>query len=291
MERDTRDLENSAVDCEDVKSLVPGLVRGLRLLAEFSLTEPVITASEIGRRFAIPRSTVYRLLKTLESSGFLERASRGHDYRLGIAAQHLGFTYLKSLPLTNLGSPLIERLRDRTGSTTHLVMRDTREIVYVARADGQSPMLGEWRVNLGTRLPAHLTTQGHILLGDLSFDELSALYDGMTLQRFPDYTPFSVDELYHQVMMIARRGYGVDKSFFDHGVLSISAPVTCSGRRIIAVISATIAHAQFDDEPMDNGFVEDVVATANELSRQLGSDLTIARENAPQSARGTVCGF
>lgn len=55
--------------------LVPGLGRGLRILSEFSSREPVLAAPELSKRISIPRTTTFRLLQTLESLGFLERAS------------------------------------------------------------------------------------------------------------------------------------------------------------------------------------------------------------------------
>ena len=91
---------------------VPALERGLRVLCEFSRESRTLSAPELGRRLDLPRSTVFRLLTTLENMGFLERAEGGRDYRLGLAVLRLGFEYLASLELTQLGAPLLNRLCD-----------------------------------------------------------------------------------------------------------------------------------------------------------------------------------
>ena len=91
---------------------VPALERGLRVLCEFSRESRTLSAPELARRFDLPRSTVFRLLTTLENMGFLERAEGGRDYRLGLAVLRLGFEYLSSLELTELGQPVIARLCD-----------------------------------------------------------------------------------------------------------------------------------------------------------------------------------
>ena len=98
---------------EDVqeKYIVPGLERGLRLLCEFSHKDRVLSAPELARRLKVPRSTVFRLLTTLEVMGFIERVDGGRDFRLGMAVLRLGFEYLASLELTELGRPLLDRLR------------------------------------------------------------------------------------------------------------------------------------------------------------------------------------
>src|SRR5258707_14957841 len=95
--------------------LVPGLERGLRILAEFSAREPILGAPELSKRIGIPRTTTFRLLQTLEALGFLERATGDRHFRLGVAVLRLGLGYLSSLGLTYLRTAILERLRDQTG--------------------------------------------------------------------------------------------------------------------------------------------------------------------------------
>ncbi|RYY57903.1 MAG: MarR family transcriptional regulator, partial [Comamonadaceae bacterium] len=112
---------------------VPALERGLRVLCEFSRDNRTLTAPELARRFKLPRSTVFRLLSTLETMGFIERTDGGREYRLGLAVLRLGFEYLASLPLNELGLPLLQRLSDELRLPCNLVVRDGRSIVYVAK--------------------------------------------------------------------------------------------------------------------------------------------------------------
>src|ERR1700761_8378834 len=98
MSSDFADQPRDAEDDRDASYRVPGLERGLRILTEFSPREPLLGAAELSRRLGIPRTTVFRLLQTLEALGFLERADRGdRNYRLGVAVLRLGFEYLSSL--------------------------------------------------------------------------------------------------------------------------------------------------------------------------------------------------
>src|SRR5690606_11783398 len=156
------------------KYLVPALERGLLLLGQFNHQDRRLSAPELARRLNLPRSTVFRLLMTLESMGFVERAEGGHDYRLGLAVLRLGFEYLASLELTELGTPLLERLRGEIGFSCNLVVRDGRSIVYVAKSSAVTPFTST--VNVGTRLPAHATVLGRVLLEDLSLQELHQLF-------------------------------------------------------------------------------------------------------------------
>lgn len=249
--------------------VVPGLERGLRMLAEFSPREPVLGAPELSRRLDIPRTTVFRLLQTLETLGFLERVDKERNYRLGIAVLRLGFEYLSSLELTDLGLPVIESLRDSTGFTTHIVVRDGRDVVFVAKAQSLTPVFGSIWVNVGTRLPAHASTHGHVLMGDLSLKELRVLYPEGQLERLTKATPDSVDALFDVVYGHALRGYAVGNSAFEQGISVVTAPVRNQTQRIVACITVTVPRPEIDRTLIGDGLIEKVQRAASELSRRL----------------------
>jgi len=262
-------LARTADDKDDGNYIVPGLERGLKILAEFSPREPVLGAPELSKRLKIPRTTVFRLLQTLESLGFLERADKDRNYRLGVAVLRLGFEYLSSLELTDLGLPIIETLRTSTGLTSHILIRDGRDVVFVAKAQSQEPIFSSVKVNVGTRLPAHATTHGHVLMGDLSLDELRALYPEPVLERFTRLTPETVEALYDMVRADAERGYAISQSSFERGISVVTAPVRNDTGRIVAVITTTIPRPEIDATLLDTGLVDKVRHAAAELSSRL----------------------
>ena len=257
--------EGAAAEFPD-KYIVPGLERGLRLLGEFNSKDRAISAAELARRLQVPRSTVFRLLTTLEMLGFVERADGGRDFRLGMAVLRLGFEYLASLELTELGRPLLERLRDEIAYPCNLVVRDGRSIVYVAKAVSPRPFAST--VNVGTRLPAHATVLGRVLLEDLSLDELRALYPEPRLEAFSERTPASVEALYELVQHDRERGYVLHEGFFEASISTIAAPVRDRTRKVVAALGATIPAAHIDPAQLDS-MVERVRDTAGELSRLL----------------------
>ncbi|MFL6703247.1 MAG: IclR family transcriptional regulator [Paraburkholderia graminis] len=269
-ERDAEEDRNDSSDSNSDSSYrVPGLERGLKILTEFSPREPVLGAPELSRRLQIPRTTVFRLLQTLESLGFLERADKDRNYRLGVAVLRLGFEYLSSLELTDLGLPIIEALRDETGLTAHIVIRDGRDVVFVAKAQSHAPIFSSVKVNVGTRLPAYATTHGQVLMGDMTLDELKKLYPEPELERFTRQTPATVDDLYERICDDARRGFAISESSFERGISVVSAPVRNDTGRIVAVITTTIPRQEIDASLLDSGLVDKVRRAADELSQRL----------------------
>ena len=250
-------------DAQD-KYIVPGLERGLLLLCEFSRRNRTLTAPELARRLALPRSTIFRLLTTLETMGFVTRS--GNEYRLGMSVLRLGFEYLASLELTEHGQPLLARLCDRLNYPSNLVVRDGRSIVYVAKVS--PPSVFSSAVNVGTRLPAHATVLGRILLEDLSLAELRELYPEDHLEQFSPCTPKTVIELFDMVQADRQRGFVSGEGFFESAISTVAAPVRDQSGQIVAALGVTIpttqiAHVNF------NELLLQVRRSADELSRLL----------------------
>ena len=242
---------------------VPALERGLRLLSEFDREHRSLSAPELARRFDLPRSTIFRLLTTLENMGFLERAEGGRDYRLGLAVLRLGFEYLASLELTQLGTPLLQRLCDELRTPCNLVVRDGRSIVYVAKVAPPTPFASS--VTVGTRLPAHATVLGRVLLEDLTLIQLRALYPEDRLEAFSANTPATVDQLFEMVQADRQRGYVWGEGFFESNISTIAAPVRDHSGHIVAALGATITSNHIDESRMDE-MVQRVRETAESIS-------------------------
>jgi DNA-binding IclR family transcriptional regulator len=250
--------------------LVPGLERGLRILAEFSAREPVLGAPELSKRIGIPRTTTFRLLQTLEALGFLERVNGDRNFRLGVAVLRLGFEYLSSLELTDFGTPVLERLRAATGFTTHLLIRDQRDVVFVAKAQSHEPMFSSVKVHVGTRLPAHATVHGHVLMGDLTLAGLRQLYPEEKLEQFTERTPATVEELDERVRECAALGFGLSEASFERGISVVTAPVRDRSGAIVAAITATVPRSEIgSSQDEKNRLIEAVCGAALELATRL----------------------
>jgi DNA-binding IclR family transcriptional regulator len=266
--------KDDSLDTAGNKYTVPALERGLRLLGEFSRHDPVLSAPELARRLDLPRSTVFRMLATLEDLGFVERAEGGRDFRLGIAVLRLGFEYLSSLELTELGMPILGRLRDEIGYASNLVVRDGRSIVYVAKVTPASWIASS--VTVGTRLPAHATVFGRILLAELSLEQLRELYPEDRLARHSEQTPATVIELFNLLQHDKGQDCVVGEGFFEPSISTVAAPVRDREGQVIAALGATVPFGQIEQGLREN-LVTHIRAAAIELSSALGYSQRRAR--------------
>ena len=243
--------------------LVPGLVRGIEILRLFNAERRAITAPEMARELGIPRTTVFRIAQTLEHLNLLSRDDGGTAYRLGAGLLGLGFEYIASLDVTEIGRAELEALRDATGCSVHMVVRDGVEAVVVMKVAGRSAFSGS--LNVGTRLPAHATVLGRMLLADLDDMAIRRLYGDARLKRFSEQTPRTTADLIELLARDRACGYALSNAFFESGISSAAAPVYDHDGRVIAAINVTV--------PAGGDIGADVVnavrASADRISRAL----------------------
>jgi DNA-binding IclR family transcriptional regulator len=257
---------------------VPALARGLQLLSQFSREQPELSGAELARQLNLPRASVFRMLCTLEQGGFLERCVDGVHYKLGLGVLRLGFELLASMELTELGRPVIEELRERSGYSAHLVVRDGREVVFIAKVAGRSSLFQS--VQVGARLPAHATVLGRVLLSDLSAGELAALYRHASLAAYTGKTPTTLSALSELIAQDRQRGHGISMGGYESGISTVAAPVFSGPGKVAAAISVTVP-AQSIEAPE----LAELVAMVCDAARQLSDRLQHLPGRGPWSTK------
>ena len=140
---------------------VDAAAKALELLSVFSFREPRLSLADLASRTGIPRATAFRLLSTLEQSGFLDKVHGA--YQLGIKCFVLGNIVAGGLDLRETARPHLAALRETTRETTQIAILDHWQVVYLERM--LSPMsVGYMRSRAGAILPAYCTGLGKTLL-------------------------------------------------------------------------------------------------------------------------------
>lgn len=267
------------ISAAGTQATVPGLERGLKILRLFKRARPSISPPEMARELKIPRSTVHRLLQTLEEMGFLRRAESGGTYVLGPAVLSIGFDYLGSLDIVQLSNPVLSELRDKTQCSAHLSVLNGTEIIYLSRH--ASPTVLNSSVGVGTCLPAHATVMGRVLLADLSPAALRALYKDKPLERFTPKTPISLVALERLLVEDRRLGYVMGASFYERGVTSVAAPVRDYSGKAVAAINVAIVDSLVDEKALYGTITSETCAAAAAISAMLGAPMPAPSPEEP----------
>ncbi len=235
--------------------IVPGLVRGLRLMQAFTPQQPELTLSQLANALGITRSAAFRSVHTLLDEGFLLPVRDGHRYRLGPAVLRLSYGYLASRELLEVAQRPLEALRDSHDWSCHLGVLDGRHVLYLIRlpaSDGLSSL-----VHVGSRLPATRTAMGRVLLAQRSEAEVrKLLIDQADAEIAAALRAWKEDRKAACVVHIGS---------FESGLCSVAAPVfDLSGAAVAAVSATKVAEAV-------PGSVEtSIIETASAISRALG---------------------
>ena len=248
---------------------VPALARGLEMLSYFNREQPVLTGAQLAKLTGLPRTSVFRMLQTLEQAGYVDRVGPSGihpSYRLGVAVLRLGFEYLSSQELTELGRPVIESLSDTTGHTCHIVVRDGHEVVIVAKSLGRKATFHS--IQVGARLPAHATVLGRVLLGGMSLAQLQALYANREMPSYTALTPSTPSALKALVDEAAADGVAVSQGGFESGISTVAAPVHNAAGQVVAAIGVTVMASRIDSAQLPN-MIEHVKAAAQDLNWRL----------------------
>ena len=247
--------------------IVPALAQGLGILSLFGGDNRSFTAPEIAKALSLPRTKVFRLLQTLQSMDYVRCGEDKRHFTLGPALLRGGFEYLASLDMVEVAQPILQRLRDETGLSSHMAIRDKREIVYVSRFPARSTIASS--VNIGTRFPVHATIMGRMTIFEMDDKELADLFGTGPLERFTPQTPITLEGLKALLAEDRKRGYAVSRAFFETGVSAIAAPVRDGDGKIIAAINVTSVNAHIEERDMHGALKDSVLEAAGEISRWL----------------------
>jgi DNA-binding IclR family transcriptional regulator len=248
---------------------VPALARGLEVLSYFNHERRSLSGAQLAKLAQLPRASVFRMLHTLEQAGYVERLGEqgAHpSYRLGVAVLRLGFAYLNSMELTEQGRPVIESLSDACGHSAHVVVRDGREVVVVAKALGRLATFHA--IAVGARLPAHATVLGRVLMADLSLLDIEQLYANHPMKVFTSFTPDSPLALKSAIDEAVQAGFAVSQGGFEAGISTVAAPVFNEEKRVCAAISATVLSSRIAPEKLPE-LIEQVREAARTLTWRL----------------------
>lgn len=212
---------------------VRAVERALQILECFDDRHPERGVSEISEEIGLHKSTTHRILTTLLNFGYIERASDGQKYRLGLRLTDLGFKVIQRMDLRREALPFMTQLSEELDEACDLSIFDHGRVFYVEVLQSHHALTVA--AVPGQRLPAHCTASGKVFLAHLSEDVLNDAW-----RRMKSYTPntiTSLDQLKEQLAVIKQQGYAIDDEEYEIGLRAVSAPVFNRGGEILAAVS------------------------------------------------------
>ncbi|MEX5297571.1 IclR family transcriptional regulator C-terminal domain-containing protein [Kocuria sp. CPCC 205292] len=245
----------------ETAGFVEALARGLDVIQAFGSDRPRMSLTEVASATGLARPTAHRLLLTLKELGFVRQVDR--EFQLTVRVVDLGMSYVDSLGLWDIARPHLEALVGRTGESSSMAQLDGADIVYTARVS--VPRIIALRVELGTRFPAAVTSQGKVLLAGLGAAQVHAALDtpSRSSVRIP---PVDRARLLEELALVRERGWAVADEELAPGVRSIAAPVTDESGRVESTVNITVHAAETPLETLTGEYLPHLLRTADAIS-------------------------
>src|SRR5215813_4190834 len=247
---------------------VKSLAKALRILDTLGDRPGGLGITDLGAALGAPKSTVHRLVSTLEACGYVVFDPPTARYVLGSRLAKLGEQLSYQSPLLTFGVATLEDLTQKCKEASHLAILEGTEVVYVSREESKEPVRISF--GMGHRAPAHCTALGKALLAGLTDAEIRMLYKNVRrLERLTPHTRTSLDDLLAELAVIRKEGIAVDSEEYLAGLSCIAAPVRDFSARIVAAMSLSMfKHKMTSDRRAK--FKAALLQAGYDLSQKLG---------------------
>src|SRR4051812_30877335 len=245
---------------------IQSVERAVAVLKLFGESEPELGVSELARRLNLHKSTVSRLLSTLEAGGFVQQDPRNGRYRLGLQLATLAGLALTQYELRDVARPMLQELATLTGETITLSVLDGTEAVNIDQVLAPQPVkhLG-W---IGRRLPLHCTAAGKPILAYLPSAALDR-YLSRPLLRFTARTVTNPLLVQRELEGIRARGFAVAREEYETELCAVGAAVRDHRGDVVASIPVSGPTYRLTPERLVE-LGADVSRTAARISAYLG---------------------
>lgn len=246
---------------------IEALAKGLDVLRLFDESVTSLKLREICDRTGVPMPTAFRVVATLEQEGFVERLPDG-AIRPGVSVLTLGSAALRGSSLVQISERPLLRLAETSGETVNLGVLRGADVLYLARI--RNADLVTANIQVGSTLPAALTSMGKLLLAYLDEADVRRRLDGFDFRRAAGPNAAgSVDELLPMLAETRAQGYALQDEEVAAGLRSVSVPVFGREEEPAAAVNIAVATTRHTVEDLRGPLLEQLRATASEITLRL----------------------
>ena len=246
---------------------IRAVARAIAVLQAFDEAHPELGVTELSRLTGIDKSTVYRLLATMQQGGLVAQNAANSKYHLGLGLLRLAGLAVRQLDLPRLARPHMEELAELSGETVSLSILTNND--RVMNIDGiASPHMVRnvgWQ---GREMALHATSGGKVFLAFMD----PARVEGIMAKKLEGYTQRTITDpgdLQNELLIIQHEGYAMAEEELEQGLSAVAAPIRNHDGDVIAIISLSGPSFRLPRQRL-KGLGRATKQTTDAISRQLG---------------------
>jgi IclR family pca regulon transcriptional regulator len=246
---------------------VRALERGLAVLKAFTARAPALSMSQVAERAGLTRAVARRYLFTLEALGYV--SANDGLFQLTPRVLDFGFTYLASTAISDIARPFMERIVATLRESCSVGVLDGGDVVYIARVTADRIMTTN--LTVGSRLPAHATSMGKVLLAFQPPERLEAFFARTRLQPLTERTIVDEAALRQVLDQVRRQGWATNDEESEKGVRTVSVPLRDRTSAVVAAINLSGHASRVSMKELKRDHLPVLLDAAREISRALGA--------------------
>jgi len=244
---------------------IPALAKTFTIIEYISQYPEGVTFMEIVNELNVPKSSVYKILHTLEKEAWIEKT--GTRYKLGYMMIHYGMLTLSRRNISKVAHPFLENLMNEVGETTHLAVLSGTKSMFLDICERREHI--KLSFPIGSLFPLYRTSHGKIFLAYCIKKDLKEFIKEEPLIKKTDYTIVTLDNLYKEIETIKKNGYSLDNRECFDDIRCCAAPIFGNRGQCIAAVGITSTIDRFPTSRLKEISAK-VKKTALSISKEMG---------------------
>ncbi|MED4017705.1 IclR family transcriptional regulator [Sutcliffiella cohnii] len=251
----------------EVASKNGSVEKALQVIECFDLKNPSLTLDELSKKSGFSKPTVFRMISSLEKFRYIKRVNQDGQlkFQLGMAFLEKSQIVNSHFDIRELAKQEMLLLRNETGLSVQLAIRDGNEAVYIEQFEA----LSAFRVfpQVGRRVPLYAAACPRVLLAFIRDEEQKAILDSYTYTPFTPHTKINYDMIFSELEDIREKGYAVSKGELHEGTAAIAVPIFDINNNVMAALSVIGIDREFNNQ------LESHVARLKDCARNIHEKL------------------
>jgi IclR family acetate operon transcriptional repressor len=249
-----------------VSTPVRAVERALDILLCFSQDKPTLSLTQIAEQVGMHKSTIHRLLATLESRRFVVRDKITGMYKLGYRFIELASIRLQDVDIQRWAQPFLQQLAVLSGETVDLAILDGDHVVYLQVVESHQRV--KIAAAVGQQLPVHCTATGKAFLAYLAEDQINEIL-ARGMARYTDHTLASLADLHQDLRETRERGFAISKEEYENDINAVAAPILDASGCPMAVIAIVGPSYRLSHDCMMR-LGQSILETTSNITQEIG---------------------
>lgn len=207
----------------------------LVVLKMFTREKPIWGGRELAHEMGLNHTNVYRILETLERNGFITKDPISKQYALGSVVWELGTIFYEGLNVSNLISPVLEKLSEHTGESIFLTILDNDQALTLVVIEPKNKV--KFSVSAGSRAPLYVGASYRSILAFMPEEAIEKIIAN-GLVKYTATTMADATELRNELSVIRQNGWAESQGEYTPDVVALAVPLLVNNTIIGSVTVA-----------------------------------------------------